>query len=300
MESADRQEKTKDLEKRLRDWNTTEEDPSFLSKQTLCRYLEARDWDVEAAEKLLKSTIEWRRENKPQGVVCTYCEAKPGFHAMRHVGFDLQDRPVLYANYAQCLTQHHGAEDALQHMIYLTENAVRAMPPHVHQFVWVLDFTGMKVVACNPNIARAVEQVMSNHYPERLGACVCVNHGPVFHTFWKAVKLFIPPSTAKKVHMARHHSKMEEVFNELFPDELNQWLCEEIRLNKAHPMPKHQKEFWTEENLGHDTRGCGSYVQQYLDNFPVDSYKSECNIYLPHPNILHNIAETKKKAALIS
>lgn len=163
----------------------------------------------------------------------------------------------------------------------------------VYQHSGLYCLSGMKVAACNPHVARAVEQIMSQHYPERLGACVCVNHGPVFHTFWKAVKLFIQPATAKKVHMARHHSKMEEIFSELFPDELNQWLCEEIKLNKLHPLPKHQKEFWTAENSGHDTRGCQSYVQQYLENFPIERYKSKCDIYLPHPNILQSITETE-------
>ncbi|XP_045193588.1 uncharacterized protein LOC123549513 [Mercenaria mercenaria] len=295
METSDELEKIKELENRLDGWETEEDDAGFKSQQTYRRYLEARDWNVEAAEKILKATIDWRRETKPQHVVCTYCHAKPGYHAMRHVGFDRHDRPVLYSNFAQCHTQHNVVEDAIQHMIYLTENATRAMPAHVYQFVWVMDFTGMKVTSCNPRLARAVEQITSNHYPERLGACVCVNHGPLFHAFWKAVKHFIPPTTVRKVHMERHHEKIEVLFSELFPDELKHWLYEEIRLNKLHPLPKQQKEFWTTTHTGHDTRGCKSYVEKYLNNLQLDEHKSKCNTYLPHPNILDDIIEMKKQ-----
>lgn len=292
MESSDEQDKIAELEKRVEGLETAEDDPAFLSHQTYRRYLTACDWDVNVAEKFLKATIGWRRETKPHNIVCTFCYEKPGYHSMRHVGFDKQDRPVLYANFAQCLTQHNTVEDAEQHLLDISENAIRAMPAHVHQLVWVMDFTGMKVSACNPRLARATEYLMSNHYPERLGAFVCVNHGVLFHAFWKAVKHFIPAATVKKVHMERHHDKIDSLFSELFPEELKLWLYEEIRLNKLHPMPEHQKEFWTPKSQGHDTRGCKSYIEKYLKNTDIEEEKAECNSYRPHPSILANITKS--------
>lgn len=145
--------------------------------------------------------------------------------------------------------------------------------------------------SCNPLIARAIEQVVSTHYPERLGACICVNHGIMFHAFWIAINRFIHPRTANKIHTGRHNHQLDALFSKLFSNELKQWLYEEIRLNKLHPISLHQKEFWKAENSGHDSRGCESYVRQFVENFPVDSYKSMCNIYLPHPNILTNITQ---------
>lgn len=283
--------KVQEMTKRFEGMKAEDDDLDFLTEQTFRRYLQARDWNLDHAEKLLTSTVVWRKDTKPQHVACTYCQARPGVHSMRHVGFDRFDRPVLYANFAQCVTQHHHAEDSLQHMIYLTENATRAMAPHVHQFVWVLDFTGMKVSSCNPHIAYTVEQVVSYHYPERLGACVCVNHGVMFQAFWQTIKHFVPPATAKKVHAERHHHKVEEVFTELFPDELRDWLLDEMRLNKLHPVPKEQKEFWKARDSGHDPRGCNSYVEKYIVNFPKDEYSPKKLMYLPHPNILKSILE---------
>jgi len=46
------------------------------------RFLKARDWDVDEAEKLLKATVEWRRTYQPLHVDCSWCHEKPGFHSV--------------------------------------------------------------------------------------------------------------------------------------------------------------------------------------------------------------------------
>jgi len=141
----------------------------------------------------------------------------------------------------------------------------------------------MKLTSCNPKLAMAVEHVVSNHYPERLGAVIAVNHGTLFQTFWAAVRVFLHARTASKMKIHRHHNKIEEEFDELFPAELRDWIVEEIRLNKLHPVPDTQKRFWS-KGEGHDPRGCASYVTQFLDSF-----SAEDNVYLPHQNILDSL-----------
>lgn len=54
---------------------------------SLRRYLVAREWDVHAAEKQLKGTLEWRKETKPQHVECGVCIKTPGSHAMVNAHF---------------------------------------------------------------------------------------------------------------------------------------------------------------------------------------------------------------------
>ncbi|XP_052237404.1 phosphatidylinositol transfer protein 3-like [Dreissena polymorpha] len=110
--------KIKELWGRIEGYEHDPDDPNFLSEQTLRRYLLSRDWDVSAAKKQIKDTLEWRRETKPQHVVCAFCQTTPGGHAMRKVGFDKSGRPVIYT---QCCTQHQPVDSAIQHQVYLLE-----------------------------------------------------------------------------------------------------------------------------------------------------------------------------------
>ena len=55
---------------------------STWSVARLRRFLVARDYRVDDAEKLLKATTEWRREYRPASVQCSWCHDRPGFHCM--------------------------------------------------------------------------------------------------------------------------------------------------------------------------------------------------------------------------
>ena len=48
----------------------------------LFRYLKARDYNVDEAEKVLRGTVEWRRKHKPLSVDCRWCHERPGFHCV--------------------------------------------------------------------------------------------------------------------------------------------------------------------------------------------------------------------------
>jgi hypothetical protein len=41
---------------------------SSIDDACFCRYLRARDWDVKKAEKMLRDSIEWRRQFKPHEI----------------------------------------------------------------------------------------------------------------------------------------------------------------------------------------------------------------------------------------
>ena len=128
----------------------------------------------------------------------------------------------------------------------------------------------MTLSSCNPKLGYGVTNVLSNHYPERLGLVICLNHSPVFHGVWKAIKQFLHPQTAAKVKLVRSKGKMAELFSQLFDAELSSWLQEEIALNKQKPLPKAQVEFWSppsSSSEAHDPRGCPAYVSRYLETF---------------------------------
>lgn len=137
---------------------------------------------------------------------------------------------------------------------------------------------------------------MSNHYPERLGLVICVNHNAVFQGVWRAIKVFLHPNTTAKMQLVRSKKKIKEVFGKYFSEELSHWLLEEMSLNKQKPLPVTQREFWKgpKDKLIHDPRGCKSYVDQYVNKWNSKDAAS-IEVHQPHPNIV-DFASGKVKA----
>ncbi|XP_063439935.1 uncharacterized protein LOC134721112 isoform X2 [Mytilus trossulus] len=157
-------------------------------------------------------------------------------------------------------------------------------------WVFVIDCTGMTIQACNPKLGYGVTQVMANHYPERLGLVICVNHNPVFQGIWKAMKVFIHPNTSSKVKLVKSKSKVKQTFLEVFPSELTDWILEEMRQNKIKPLPSTQREFWNKpaDTGRHDPRGCLSYVEKYIERSEKENAAIEIE-HKAHPNMIDSI-----------
>lgn len=181
----------------------------------------------------------------------------------------------------------------------------------------------MTLSSCNPKLGNGVTNVLSSHYPERLGLVVCLNHSPVFHGVWKAIKQFLHPQTAAKVKLVRSKAKMTELFSQLFDAALSSWLQEEITLNKQKPLPRAQVEFWNPPPSGsetHDPRGCPAYVRQYVETFresrrsnhdtqPSDKVTPPgdratplgvVRVHKPHPNIVDHLSGRTVAAVTLS
>eukprot|EP00735_Rhodelphis_limneticus_P006238 TRINITY_DN18619_c0_g1::TRINITY_DN18619_c0_g1_i1::g.1072::m.1072 TRINITY_DN18619_c0_g1::TRINITY_DN18619_c0_g1_i1::g.1072 ORF type:complete len:375 (+),score=40.74,sp/Q55CU8/RSC5_DICDI/25.74/5e-19,CRAL_TRIO/PF00650.15/3.5e-27,CRAL_TRIO_N/PF03765.10/6.5e-05,CRAL_TRIO_N/PF03765.10/4.7e+03,CRAL_TRIO_2/PF13716.1/1.6e+03,CRAL_TRIO_2/PF13716.1/0.024,Metal_resist/PF13801.1/0.019,Zip/PF02535.17/9.5 TRINITY_DN18619_c0_g1_i1:66-1127(+) len=271
------------LEKRLEDVRHLDKE-NFVNEHTLNMFLRARNWDVDAATKMMSNTIKWRAEKDPSNLDCRWCLERPGHHTWRQVGFDKLNRPVVYSCFAQNPTAHYTPEDSTTHLIYAIENAVKTMKqPEVESWVWILDFTGFGLRACNPQLAKATNDVLANHYPERLGMLLAVNPPSVFHYFWKAISRFIDPKTGGKIRFL-HGAKTEDLA-EIFDTELTQWLMKEIKENKGLPKNKKQLEFWKKPSNAsdHDPRGCESYIKAYIDieHPPENGHRVHPNIRLP-------------------
>ena len=154
----------------------------------------------------------------------------------------------------------------------------------------------MTLPSCNPKLGYSVTQIMSTHYPERLGLAICVNHSPVFQGIWNAIKVFLHPNTVAKMTLVRGKKKVRETFNEYFSEELRDWLLSEMKLNKQEPLPHSQLHFWEQPNTdsNHDPRGCLSYVKKFIDVMSISEQSATsvqdgatCSrTHKVHPNII--------------
>uniref|UniRef100_A0A1I8H5Z4 Thioredoxin domain-containing protein n=1 Tax=Macrostomum lignano TaxID=282301 RepID=A0A1I8H5Z4_9PLAT len=247
----------------------------FQDEVTLLRFLRAREWNLDAAEKQLRGAIDWRRSYKPLTAECRWCIEEPGYHSN---------------------AKSNNTEDSIAHCTFLIENAKRTMKPGVTTWVFVIDCTGITLPLCNPSLGSGVIGVFSNFYPEHLERIVCVNHSSLFHGVWSAIRVFIDPKTVKKMKFIKGKEKIQRKFGQMFGDELTRWLVDEIRLNKQEPMSEAQEKFWEGPMRPnqHDPRGCPSYVEQFVDPYFLRVKQLELQsgeestaggLYRLHPNI---------------
>ncbi len=161
---------------------------------------------------------------------------------------------------------------------------------------------GLSMAACNPTLARAVNHIVAEHYPERMGLVIVINHGIVFEGIWRGMRLFIHPRTASKLRLCRG-DKVETTFQELFSDDLRVWLLKEMELNGQRTVSPAQLQFWRKpaDSGAHDPRGCPSYVCQYIEKYykeiilPQANENVEqsevCTLHKPHSNIIQALKE---------
>ncbi|KAL1215518.1 Phosphatidylinositol/phosphatidylcholine transfer protein SFH11 [Cardamine amara subsp. amara] len=171
----------------------------FCSDASLKRYLDARNWNVEKAKKMIEETLKWRSTYKPQEI---------RWHQVAHEGetgkvsrasfHDRQGRVVLIMRPA--LQNSTSSEGNIKHLVYLLENAILNLPKGQEQMSWLIDFTGWSMAANVPmKTTREIVYILQNHYPERLGMAFLYNPPRLFQAVYRAVKYFLDPKTAQKV-----------------------------------------------------------------------------------------------------
>ncbi|KAK8367632.1 hypothetical protein V6Z11_A02G194200 [Gossypium hirsutum] len=171
----------------------------YCTDACLRRYLEARNWNVDKAKKMLEETLKWRLTYKPEEI---------RWHEVAHEGetgkvsranfHDHQGRTVLIMRPGMQNTK--SAENNIRHLVYLLENAIMNLAEGQEQMSWLIDFTGFSLNTSIPiKVARDIVYILQGHYPERLAVAFLCNPPKIFEAFYKAVKYFLDPKTAQKV-----------------------------------------------------------------------------------------------------
>ncbi|CAK7341667.1 unnamed protein product [Dovyalis caffra] len=191
--------------------------PVLCSDASISRYLRARNWNTKKASKMLKATLKWRWEFKPEKIQWEDVarEAETG-KIYRANYFDKEGRTILILRPGFQNTSD--IKGQIRHLVYCVENAIMTLNPDQEQMVWLIDFEGWKMSCISVKAARETAHILQNHYPERLGVGILYNPPKVFESFWKLVKPFIEPKTYKKVRFVypndpQSQKMMEELFD---------------------------------------------------------------------------------------
>lgn len=170
----------------------------YCSEASIARHLRARNWNVKKATKMLKETLKWRAEYKPEEIRWDEIanEAETG-KIYRSNYVDKYGRAVLVMRPSCQNTK--STKGQIRYLVYCMENAILNLPPDLEQMVWLIDFQGFNLSHISVKVTRETAHVLQDHYPERLGLAILYNPPKFFEPFWTVVKPFLELKTQNKV-----------------------------------------------------------------------------------------------------
>eukprot|EP00730_Choanoeca_flexa_P016292 TRINITY_DN7666_c0_g1_i2.p1 TRINITY_DN7666_c0_g1~~TRINITY_DN7666_c0_g1_i2.p1 ORF type:complete len:333 (+),score=65.95 TRINITY_DN7666_c0_g1_i2:129-1127(+) len=210
--------------KRLSDLSMDQQ--AWADDACLVRYLRARDFKLDPAEKLLRGTLEWRDSYNVEGITPAdiHQEARSGKNYLH--GTDKHGRPVIYQRPRRQNTKTYDLQ--VKQMAYLLERSVNSMDSSkgIQQHVLFIDFKGYSIFNAPPmSVSKQVLSLLMDRYPERLGAAFMVDAPMLFTTTYNILRPFIPAATKAKVNFVKRrgnagrHGKMHPKIAEHFDDD---------------------------------------------------------------------------------
>eukprot|EP00798_Chlamydomonas_sp_ICE-L_P017381 gene17381-23683_t len=168
------------------------------NEHTYVRYLLARQWNLQKASKMLHDTLKWRLDYKPHLIRWKDVrhESLTG-KQMIYPCNDKEGRPLLLMrprNENSLGTSKEVTDSKIRLLIFHLEVASRMADESG------LDFEGYTYSTAPPlKVSMYCNNVLQNHYPERLGLAANYHAPMLFTMTWKAVAPFIDSLTKSKI-----------------------------------------------------------------------------------------------------
>ncbi|CAL0317878.1 unnamed protein product [Lupinus luteus] len=193
---------------------------TYCSDASIARYLRARNWHVKKAAKMLKQSLKWRAEYKPEEIRWedVALEAETG-KIYRSNYTDKHGRTVLVMRPSRQNTK--STKGQIKYLVYCMENAVLNLQTQQEQMVWLIDFQGFNLSHISVKMTRETAHVLQDHYPERLGLAILYNPPKFFEPFFTMVKPLLEPKTFNKVKFAYSDDQnTKKIIEDLFDMDL--------------------------------------------------------------------------------
>ncbi|KXN84742.1 CRAL-TRIO domain-containing protein C23B6.04c [Leucoagaricus sp. SymC.cos] len=196
-ESANEKEGYVEGERRKWTSELIEEERFWLSYECILRFLRASKWKTQVAIHRLESTLKWKREFGVYDLITNdliSIEGETGKAVL--FGFDAKGRPAYYM-----IPSRQNTEEGLrqiQYVVWLLERCIDLMPPGVENLAILINFAS-KAKSPSLGTARAVLNILQDHYPERMGVALVINVPFLVNAFFKLIMPFVDPVTREKV-----------------------------------------------------------------------------------------------------
>lgn len=179
------------------------EHETWLTNQCLQRFLIARNYELDAAVKLMQTALEWRTKRKPalfdqrEGWL-EYMSKESETGKIYCPGRDRWGRSVLVFDNTVQNTPH--VDDHMNFLAWNLEFAIKQMPPTVDKYTVFIHLENFSFFNIPPFAStRETLLMLCNTFPERLGHLIAYKPPYVFKAFYESVKMFLDPKTVNKI-----------------------------------------------------------------------------------------------------
>ncbi|XP_042520860.1 phosphatidylinositol/phosphatidylcholine transfer protein SFH9-like isoform X2 [Macadamia integrifolia] len=185
-------------------------------RETLVRFLKAREWNVAKAHKMLVDCLNWRIQNEIDSILTRPIAPTDLYRAVRDSqligmsGYTKQGIPVFAFGVGLSKYDKASVHYYVQSHIQINEYRDRVILPsatkkygrHIGTCVKVLDMTGLKISAMSQmKLLTAISTVDDLNYPEKTDTYYIVNAPYIFSACWKVVKPLLQERTRRKIQV---------------------------------------------------------------------------------------------------
>lgn len=230
--------------------------------ETLARFLISQKNDLEKAKDVLTAHITWRAAQWPVLQIDIIEELKKGKATV--FGTDASGHPVVYYRMRSAVAgEERNVEEHARMIIWWMDVAISQLPLNLSKISFVFDRVGCEDSFADIDALKALFEVLSKNYPERLHKAIIYPAGMLFYGAWNAVKWLLDSRTREKCHML---SEPAEVLTHI-----------------------------TAENLPTEMGGSAT-IDWDLDNMPSDPYHTDDIIRAWERKALQMEAEAEAEA----
>ncbi|RDY08388.1 Random slug protein 5 [Mucuna pruriens] len=188
----------------------------YCSDASISRYLRSQNWNVKKAAQMLKRSLKWRKEYKPEEIRWEEIaeEAETGV-MYRPNYYDKFGRSMIVMR--PCCQNSKTTEGLIKYLVYCMENAILNLPPQQEQMVWLIDFHGVKMSNISFKAARETIHILQEYYPQRLGLALLYNAPMFFQPFFSMLKPFVETEVYNKIKFGySNHHNTKKIVKDLF------------------------------------------------------------------------------------
>eukprot|EP00889_Picochlorum_renovo_P006226 jgi/Picre1/33256/NNA_008580.t1 len=116
----------------------------FCTQGTYVRYLRARQFHVHKASKMLKETLKWREQYKPEAITWDIIQSEAALNKVTILDeFDNEGRPIVFMR-PRNEKQSSDNELKLKYVVYIMEHASKIADESAPdgKMTWLLDYVG--------------------------------------------------------------------------------------------------------------------------------------------------------------
>ena len=171
------------------------------------RFLQGNEWDIAKTMDSLKEFSKWKK-SRHSDVNLTPTRRSNEFDFAYWYGSDKGMRPVLVLEVARLVRRISSQAsigliegDLVKILEFFVEKL--CVPGHVEQLVVIVDLKNCDTWDAPIEFTQRCAKTLSSYFRSRLNKLFIINTPLLFYTFWRMIKIFVPPRTVAKVNIMR-------------------------------------------------------------------------------------------------